>query len=145
MRAVFVLLAVSVAAAIFLVGAMSLGCAFGLVLSAALILAPPPFEMKHFYTLAAALPAAALLCFVLSQAGPGLVGQLHQLGAAVGGIVEGFSQLARPLSNIGVVTLLDVECMTLFVVCCYGVSVVLHHLVDIARILKVSRRRATQW
>jgi hypothetical protein len=118
---------------------------FGGIIALSLVVTPPPLALKHVYTVIASLPAAALLCFILAHTGPGLSTQLAGVGASVGGPIEGIFRLARPLSNIGVVTLLDVECMTLFILCCYGVSIVLHHLVDIVRILKVSRRRAAQW
>ena len=124
---------------------MITGALFAVALIGCSIATPATGSSRHAYVATALFPASALLCLVLGQIGPSLAAQLQAVGATVGGPIGGLLSDVRPLSNIGVVTLLDVECMTFFLLSCYGSMIVLRHLVDMVRILKVSRRRAVQW
>ncbi|KAG8349164.1 hypothetical protein TRVL_00035 [Trypanosoma vivax] len=97
----------------------------------------------HTSVMVALFPIALLTIFGISVASGTLVGYLH---SAVHSGVWLPSQLVsvlmqfRPL-ELEAVDVLDVQLMVVFFFVCYASKLLLHHVVDIVRYLKISRRR----
>ncbi|RNF27582.1 uncharacterized protein Tco025E_00143 [Trypanosoma conorhini] len=96
----------------------------------------------HASVAVAILPLAALLTLAFTVSAQKLVEYVHetaQLGM-VPSFLASMLRRVRPVAGDSI-TLLDIQLVSLLLFLSYASMVVLRHLVDILRLLKVSRRR----
>jgi len=96
----------------------------------------PRVLIQHACVLAAAFPLAILVTVLLNQLGTAIVSSLKGVFPTNPTV-----QATHAISSIGIVTFMDVSLVALYLMVCYGSTVMLRRLVDTVRILKVSRRR----
>ncbi|RNF10275.1 hypothetical protein TraAM80_01618 [Trypanosoma rangeli] len=96
----------------------------------------------HASVAVAILPLAALLTLGFTVSAQKLVEYIHETAQlnVVPSLLSYMLQRVRPIAG-DAITLLDIQLVAILLFISYASMVLLRHLVDISRLLKVSRRR----
>lgn len=103
-----------------------------------------PAAINHALVAVALLLVSAIVSFLATQLTTSWASVVHEVGNDLPSPIREVLLAVRPLSNVGILTLLDVLCVAIMFFAAYCVTVVLRRLIETVRILKVSRRRLTQ-